>query len=171
METPELHIENKFKLAILAARRAKQLVNGARKKIDMIAENPLTVAMEEINQGRIGFQEYVEEEMELSRMASIMEKEEANAARMASLRAAVRALSDEDEDEDESDDELDDEDEDEDDIDDDDEDEDDDDEDEDDDDDDEDDEDDDKNGWEDDSDDDLDSVDEGEEGADAQLSR
>lgn len=108
LETPELIIENKFKMAILAARRAKQLVNGARKKVDINAENPLTIAMEEISQGRIGFQEFVEEEIELSRMASLMEKEEANAARMASLRAAVRALSDEDDDESDDDDDDDD---------------------------------------------------------------
>lgn len=49
-------IDSKFRLAILAAKRAKQLVGGGRKKIDSDAENPLTVAMEEIFQGKIDFQ-------------------------------------------------------------------------------------------------------------------
>jgi DNA-directed RNA polymerase subunit omega len=44
---------SKFRLAILAARRAKQLINGARKRVDMKAENPLTIALEEIRQGKI----------------------------------------------------------------------------------------------------------------------
>ncbi len=44
---------SKFRLAILTARRAKQLINGARKRVDMKAENPLTIAIEEIRQGKI----------------------------------------------------------------------------------------------------------------------
>ena len=55
-------IDSKFRLAILAAKRAKQLVSGARKKIDIIAENPLTVALQEIHSGKISFQIFEEEE-------------------------------------------------------------------------------------------------------------
>lgn len=44
---------SKFRLAILAARRAKQLINGQKKRVDIKAENPLTVAIEEIRQGKI----------------------------------------------------------------------------------------------------------------------
>lgn len=55
-------IDSRFRYAILAAKRAKQLVGGARKKIDMIAENPLTIAIEEIKQGKINFHILEEEE-------------------------------------------------------------------------------------------------------------
>lgn len=55
-------IDSRFRHAILAAKRAKQLVNGARKKIDTIAENPLTIALEEIRQGKINFHILEEEE-------------------------------------------------------------------------------------------------------------
>ena len=48
-------IDNKFRLAILAAKRAKQIINGSKKKIDINAENPLTIALEEIYQGEIDF--------------------------------------------------------------------------------------------------------------------
>lgn len=61
METPGF-IDSKFRLAILAAKRAKQLVNGAKKKIDMNAENPLTIALEEVYRGKISFQIFEEEE-------------------------------------------------------------------------------------------------------------
>ncbi|TFG77020.1 MAG: DNA-directed RNA polymerase subunit omega, partial [Chrysiogenales bacterium] len=48
-------IDSKFRLAILVARRAKQLIGGARRKIEIKTDNPLTVAMEEFNQGKIDF--------------------------------------------------------------------------------------------------------------------
>lgn len=52
---------SKFRLAILAARRAKQLINGARKRVDMKAENPLTIALEEIRQGKIDLNNFNED--------------------------------------------------------------------------------------------------------------
>lgn len=48
-------IDSKFRLAILVARRAKQLIGGAPKKVDIKAENVLTIAMEEFKQGKINF--------------------------------------------------------------------------------------------------------------------
>ncbi len=48
-------IDSKFRYAILVAKRAKQLVKGAKPKIDFKTENPLTLAIEEINQGKINF--------------------------------------------------------------------------------------------------------------------
>lgn len=48
-------IDSKFRLCILAAKRAKQIVNGSRKKVIIDAENPLTIAIEEIRQGKINF--------------------------------------------------------------------------------------------------------------------
>ena len=48
-------IDSKFRLAILAAKRGKQLVAGAKKRVDTNAENPLTIAIEEIYQGKVKF--------------------------------------------------------------------------------------------------------------------
>jgi DNA-directed RNA polymerase subunit omega len=48
-------IDSKFRLAILAAKRGKQLVAGAKKRVDTQAENPLTIAIEEIYQGKVKF--------------------------------------------------------------------------------------------------------------------
>ena len=48
-------IDSKFRLAILAARRGKQLLAGAKKRVDTTAENPLTIAIEEIYRGKVKF--------------------------------------------------------------------------------------------------------------------
>ena len=63
-------IDSKFRFAILAAKRAKQLVSGAKKKVAAGLENPLTIAMEEISQGKIKFRVLEDNDM------SPMEKEE-----------------------------------------------------------------------------------------------
>ncbi len=55
-------IDSKFRLAILVARRAKQLIGGARRKIEIKSDNPLTIAMEEFRQGKIDFNVLNEEE-------------------------------------------------------------------------------------------------------------
>lgn len=57
-------IDSKFRLALLAARRAKQLVAGSRKKLELSAENPLTIAMQEIYQRKVNFEILDEEQME-----------------------------------------------------------------------------------------------------------
>ncbi len=75
METPDF-IDSKFRLAILAAKRAKQLVQGARKKIDINAENPLSIALEEIARGKISFQICAEEDVELSKVDVSLEEVE-----------------------------------------------------------------------------------------------
>lgn len=56
-------IDSKFRLAILAAKRAKQLVAGAKKRVDTNAENPLTIAIEEIYQGKVKFRILEENEL------------------------------------------------------------------------------------------------------------
>ena len=48
-------IDSKFRLAILAAKRGKQLLAGAKKRVDTTAENPLTIAVEEIYRGKVKF--------------------------------------------------------------------------------------------------------------------
>ena len=55
-------IDSKFRLAILVARRAKQLIGGARRKVDVKSDNTLTVALEEFRQGKIDFNVLNEED-------------------------------------------------------------------------------------------------------------
>ncbi|GEM_PF-249804 len=45
--------ESKYALVILAAKRARQLKDGARKLIQTTSANPLTIALEEIGEGEI----------------------------------------------------------------------------------------------------------------------
>ncbi len=46
-------IDSKFRVAIIVARRAKQLINGAKPLIEIEAQNPLTIAIEEVNLGLV----------------------------------------------------------------------------------------------------------------------
>jgi len=41
--------DNRFRLVLLAAKRAKQLIDGARRTLDLEVENPLTMALAEID--------------------------------------------------------------------------------------------------------------------------
>lgn len=45
--------ESKYALVILAAKRARQIKDGARKLITTTSANPLTIALEEIGEGEI----------------------------------------------------------------------------------------------------------------------
>lgn len=108
-----LDIDSKFRLAILAAKRAKQLVNGAKKKVDMKAENPLTIAIEEINQGKINFHILEEDEIFVRKQEGLEEVvEEDEVDILQDLRNMVGPSDDEEEDEDEEDEDDDDRDED-----------------------------------------------------------
>jgi len=68
-------IDSKFRFALLAAKRAKQIVNGSKKRIDMHAENPLTIALEEIYREKVNFKILDEEEM-LARQQSLFKDSE-----------------------------------------------------------------------------------------------
>jgi len=46
-------IDSKFRFAIIVAKRAKQLINGAKPLVDHEAQNPLTIAIEEVRQGLV----------------------------------------------------------------------------------------------------------------------
>lgn len=56
-------VDSKFRLVILASKRAKQLLRGGKKKVDLNAENPLTVALEEIKQGKIDYEIILTEDL------------------------------------------------------------------------------------------------------------
>jgi len=48
-------IDSKFRFVIIAAKRAKQLLNGAKPKVKSKSRNLIRVAQEETEQGVIGF--------------------------------------------------------------------------------------------------------------------
>ena len=73
-------IDSKFRLAILVARRAKQLIGGARRKVDVKSDNTLTVALEEFRQGKIDFDVLNEEDSFFGQEAGSLEGAEAAAA-------------------------------------------------------------------------------------------
>lgn len=75
MEIPGF-VDSKFRLAILAAKRAKQIVNGSKRRVEINAENPLSIALEEIYRGKISFQIFEEEELVTQRNLATKEKEE-----------------------------------------------------------------------------------------------
>lgn len=51
----EKEIDSKYTLVVLAAKRARQLKEGARPQIETTSANSLTVALEEIAQGQVKF--------------------------------------------------------------------------------------------------------------------
>lgn len=73
-------IDSKFRLAILVARRAKQLIGGARRKVDVKSDNTLTVALEEFRQGKIDFDVLNEEDNFFGQEAGSLEGAEAATA-------------------------------------------------------------------------------------------
>ena len=50
-------IDSKYRLIIVAAQRSKQLQRGARPRVDMDTQRhkPTRVALEEVQQGKVGF--------------------------------------------------------------------------------------------------------------------
>jgi DNA-directed RNA polymerase subunit omega len=49
-------VENKYALVIVAAKRARQLKEGALPMVDIDSANPVTIALEEIAAGKIRFE-------------------------------------------------------------------------------------------------------------------
>lgn len=76
------YVDSKFRLAILAARRAKQIIAGSKKRVDVNAENPLTIALKELAEGKVGFEilddNYLDEEFDLLAGEETTEDEEEN---------------------------------------------------------------------------------------------
>ena len=78
-------VDSKFRLVILAAKRAKQLLKGGRKKIETQVENPLSVALEEIKQGKIDFEVLMNDDFEKEAAENLfmMQNQEASEETMA----------------------------------------------------------------------------------------
>ena len=47
------HAENRFALVIATSRRARQIANGDKKLTNVDAESPVTLAANEINEGKV----------------------------------------------------------------------------------------------------------------------
>lgn len=62
------HAENRFALVIATSRRARQIANGEKKLTDVEEESPVTLAANEINEGKVKIyksdEKYDEEENE-----------------------------------------------------------------------------------------------------------
>lgn len=49
-------VDNKYALVIVAAKRARQLKEGALPMVDVDTGNPVTIALEEISAGKIRYE-------------------------------------------------------------------------------------------------------------------
>ena len=57
-ETNPPEMDSKYRLIIVAAKRSKQLQRGARPRIyiDPLKHKPTRIALEEVQQGKVGFE-------------------------------------------------------------------------------------------------------------------
>lgn len=58
------HAENRFALVIATSRRARQIASGAEKLTDVDEESPVTLAANEINEGKVTIYKEQEENYE-----------------------------------------------------------------------------------------------------------
>lgn len=50
------NIDNRYSLVVITAKRARQLIDGAKPMIDIDSSKPVTIAINEINEGKIQFE-------------------------------------------------------------------------------------------------------------------
>ncbi len=50
------YLQSKYTLVSVAAKRARQLLEGKPRAVDSLSEKPLTVALEELAQGKLYFE-------------------------------------------------------------------------------------------------------------------
>ncbi|HAZ36391.1 MAG TPA: DNA-directed RNA polymerase subunit omega [Clostridiaceae bacterium] len=48
--------ENRYSLVVMVSRRARQLIDGATPLVDIDSTKPVTIAINEINQGKITYE-------------------------------------------------------------------------------------------------------------------
>ncbi len=68
------HAENRFALVIATSRRARQIANGDKKLTDVEEESPVTIAANEINEGKVFICEELENEQESESETEIEEE-------------------------------------------------------------------------------------------------
>lgn len=50
------YLQSKYTLVSVAAKRARQLLGGSKRRVDSLSEKPVTVALEELAQGKLIFE-------------------------------------------------------------------------------------------------------------------
>ena len=50
------YLQSKYTLVSVAAKRARQLLDGSKRRVDSMSEKPVTVALEELSQGKLIFE-------------------------------------------------------------------------------------------------------------------
>lgn len=50
-------IDNRYALVVVTSKRARQLISGDKKLTDVDSNKPVTVAVNEINEGKISYEE------------------------------------------------------------------------------------------------------------------
>ncbi|WP_294379783.1 DNA-directed RNA polymerase subunit omega [uncultured Clostridium sp.] len=70
------HAENRFALVIATSRRARQIANGDEKLTDVDEESPVTLAANEINEGKVQIYKADEEYDDENEDVSLLENEE-----------------------------------------------------------------------------------------------
>lgn len=49
-------VDNKYSLVTITAKRARQLIDGAKALVDIDSTKPVTVAIDEISQGKVTYE-------------------------------------------------------------------------------------------------------------------
>ena len=70
------HAENRFALVIATSRRARQIAKGDEKLTDVDEETPVTLAANEINEGKVQIYKADEEYDDENEDVSLLENEE-----------------------------------------------------------------------------------------------
>ncbi len=55
-EVESSYLQSKYTLVSVAAKRARELLNGKKRRVDSLSEKPVTVALEELAQGKLYFE-------------------------------------------------------------------------------------------------------------------
>lgn len=50
------YLESKYTLVSVAAKRARQILNGSKRRVESLSEKPVTLALEELSQGKLYFE-------------------------------------------------------------------------------------------------------------------
>lgn len=50
------HVDNRYTLVVMTAKRARQLIDGAMPLLDVDSSKPVTIAINEINEAKISYE-------------------------------------------------------------------------------------------------------------------
>ncbi|WP_294350781.1 DNA-directed RNA polymerase subunit omega [uncultured Clostridium sp.] len=49
-------VEDRYSLVIVTSKRARQIIDGSAQRIEIDSKKPLTIAINEVNEGLVGFE-------------------------------------------------------------------------------------------------------------------